>query len=266
MKRRIFGVILGCLAVTSVSSCSAFEDKVIYDDSDVTVTDISTTITDVVKKVEGGCVAVSCISSLTNTASLGSGVIFKKEDNKYYVITNYHVVSDFIGDDGSNFYIYVNNTSTRIKANITGALAPAKDLAVLTFESSNDYQVNKISYDKEILVTKGEAVIAIGCPLSLDYFNSVCSGVVSKEIYETTNQVSYNCKISSTDLEVIQTTCPINPGNSGGGLFNLKGELIGINFKKTTYTTEGTDRVVVDGLNYTISLDEVKTFLTNNNM
>jgi S1-C subfamily serine protease len=265
MKKRILGTIIALTSIFAVTSCTLFNSSsTVYDDSNAKVEEISTSITDVVKKVEPGCVAVTCSSGVTNSGSLGSGVIFKKVDNTYYVLTNYHVVGDFVGIESSNYYVYVGSNAHRIKARLTGALAPAKDLAVISFESSDDLTVNEIKTDKTPIVQKGETVIAIGCPLSLDYYNSVCSGVVSKDVYTSNNTVTYNGKSASTTIKVIQTTCPINPGNSGGGLFNLKGELVGINFKKTTYTTEGNDRVVVDGLNYTISLEEVKAFLANN--
>ena len=64
--------------------------------------------------------------------------------------------------------------------------------------------------------------------------------------------------IESTDL--IQTDAPINSGNSGGGLFNMRGELIGINEAKSSMSSSGT---TVDGVGYAISIDKAEPILEN---
>jgi signal peptidase I len=204
------------------------------------------------------------VTYLANTTDLHGitithRIINKREDNgTYYVITNYHVVESYVGSDSAKFYVYVGNTSTRYRASLTAALNSQKDLAVLTINPGRTLKTVSISKDYHPIVSVGENVFAIGCPISLDYFNSVCSGVVSKTEYTATN--------NNGDLKVIQNTCPINPGNSGGGLFNMAGELIGLNFKKTTYVMEGSSKTLVDGLNYAISLNEVITHLIKYNL
>lgn len=256
MKKRILGFLMLITLLFSLSSCNIFTKE--YDDSNATVVKVSTSLSKAVDKVYDSCVGIYCTDSSMSTASIGSGVIFKEDNGTYYVITNYHVVESYVGSDSAKFYVYVGNTSTRYRASLTAALNSQKDLAVLTINPGRTLKTVSISKDYHPIVSVGENVFAIGCPISLDYFNSVCSGVVSKTEYTATN--------NNGDLKVIQNTCPINPGNSGGGLFNMAGELIGLNFKKTTYVMEGSSKTLVDGLNYAISLNEIITHLIKYNL
>lgn len=255
--KKLVKLFLGFLLTISLASCSLFSSYT-YDDSSATVVKVSTTITEVVNKVETGCVAVYSQSKTESSASIGSGVIFKKEDTTYYVLTNYHCVEDFVSVSDAEYSIYAGKSMQKHKATLTNYYNSQKDLAVLTFTSSEDFTVISISKDYSPITSVGETVIAIGCPISLNYYNTVTTGVVSKAEYNTTNNNGYE--------NVIQHSAPINPGNSGGGLFNLNGELIGINFKKSTYTYEGQEKIVVDAINYAIALSEVKTFLGGQNL
>lgn len=253
--KKIYRLILPIVAL-SLSSCSLFTKE--YDDSNATVVKVTTKISDVYNKVKDSCVGIYCTNLSSSTASIGSGVIFKKDNNAYYVLTNYHVLDEYLDSDYSKFYVYQGSNSQRFKATVTSALDKQKDLAVLKMTPDKDIKTISISKDYHPIVTPGEEVVAIGCPISLDYFNSVCKGVVSKAEYTATN--------NGGELNVIQNTCPINPGNSGGGLFNLNGDLIGINFKKTTYVNDGGTKVLVDGVDYAIALSEVITFLDINSL
>ncbi len=259
-KRFIAGIIL-IIGAFSLTSCKFFDKS--YSDENAKVVKVDTSITQVVEKVDKYCVGITCTNSSLGASSLGSGIIFKNDGDVYYVLTNFHVISNFIGKDRSLFKVYVGDNTNSYKAYATTAYNSAKDLAIMQFESKTKLDVYTIDKLKLPIVTKGESVLAIGCPLSLDFYNSVCEGIVSREEYEA--RYSYTTSTGSTSystISVIQTTCPINPGNSGGALFNYNGELIGINFKKTTYTTEGSEKIVTDGLNYSIALSEVVTFLT----
>ena len=252
--KKIIKLFLSFILLISLASCSLFSSSTSYDDSNATVVEVSTTISEVVKKVESGCVCVYSQSSINASASIGSGVIFKKVDSTYYVLSNYHCVEDFVSVSDAKFYIYAGTNMQKYEASLTNYYNSQKDLAVLTFESNVDLTVISISTDYSPIVTAGETVIAIGCPISLNYYNTVTTGVVSKEEYSISN--------NGGSEKIIQHSAPINPGNSGGALFNLAGELIGINFKKSTYTTDGSEKVVVDAINFAIALSEVQTFLS----
>ncbi len=204
------------------------------------IVEIQNDITEVYKKISTGCVGI--YASNDKNASVGSGVVYKEENNLYYVVTNNHVVEDM-----TSIRIY-RGGSKYLRANLIGTDAK-NDIAVLTFSldifgGSDVYVQDIFNYDEEI-ISVGQTVLAIGCPLGLENFNTLTTGVVSR--------------ITKTQ---IQTNAEINPGNSGGGLFNASGRLIGINTQKEVYTqSEENGNIInipVEGIGFAIHLDVVK--------
>ncbi len=138
-------------------------------------------------------------------SSLGSGFII---DKKGIVITNNHVI-----DKAEDILVKVN--SKEFKAKVIGA-DPYADLAVLKIESKENFVPVKFGDSDKARV--GEWVVAIGNPFGLG--GTVTSGIISAR----------NRDIGMTRYDdFIQTDASINQGNSGGPLFNLNGEVIGIN-------------------------------------
>ena len=148
--------------------------------------------------------------------STGSGFIISADG---YLLTNNHVVED--ADE-----ITVSLGDRReYKAEVIGA-DERSDVALLKIEAEN-LPVLKIGRSKDLRV--GEWVVAIGSPFQLRF--SVTSGIVSAKGRSIPNGSD------STYVPFIQTDVAINPGNSGGPLFNLEGEVIGINSQ--IYTRSG---------------------------
>lgn len=204
-------------------------------DKDVSVSEISNSITDVYKKVSKGCIGV--YSKGETSYSTGSGVIFKEENGLYYAVTNEHVV-----DEGSSFMAYFGD-GIYVNATLIGKDS-TNDVAVISFSLDDFPSIKKEVYiiplENNTLLSIGETALAIGCPLSMtEHFNNLTSGIVSN--------------ISNLEISI---DTPVNSGNSGGGLFNLKGELIGLVYKKDTYSS-GSSRVPVDCMGYAIPLDIV---------
>lgn len=240
MKKKLLVLLLLPLLLVG---CSLFEDdekEPTEIEKEPTIIEIQNEITEVYKTIESGCVGIYATNE--TSGSTGSGVVYKENNGLYYVITNYHVIEDMsavkVFRGGSKYY----------KANVVG-YDSKNDLAVLTFSldlfgGSSIYIQDIFSYEEEI-VSVGQTVLAIGCPLGLENYNTLTTGVVSRV---TKSQV--------------QTNAEINPGNSGGGLFNLSGRLIGINTEKEVYTQGDvggtTTNIPVEGLGYAISLDVVK--------
>ena len=138
--------------------------------------------------------------------SLGSGFIVSKDG---YVLTNNHVVAD--ADE-----IFVRLSDRReMEAELIGA-DPRSDLALLKIEAGADLPVVRMGKSADLKT--GEWVLAIGSPFGFEY--SVTAGIVSAKGRSLPNE-SY--------VPFIQTDVAINPGNSGGPLFNLDGEVVGIN-------------------------------------
>jgi len=143
---------------------------------------------------------------LRKTNSLGSGFIV---DASGIVVTNNHVIADA---DEINVIL---NDGTKIKAEIVG-IDKRTDLAVLKFKPPKELVAVKFGDSDKLRL--GDWVIAIGNPFSLG--GTVTAGIVSAK----------NRDISSGPYDsYIQTDAAINRGNSGGPLFNLDGEVIGVN-------------------------------------
>ncbi|MDH4557031.1 DegQ family serine endoprotease [Pseudomonas sp. BN417] len=137
--------------------------------------------------------------------SLGSGFIISKDG---YVLTNNHVVAD-----ADEIIVRLSDRS-ELEAKLIGA-DPRTDVALLKVEGK-DLPIVKIGKSDELKV--GSWVLAIGSPFGFDH--SVTAGIVSAKGRSLPNE-NY--------VPFIQTDVAINPGNSGGPLFNLDGEVIGIN-------------------------------------
>ena len=138
-------------------------------------------------------------------ASLGSGFIIKKNG---IVITNNHVIAN--ADD-----ILIKVNSKEYKAKVIGS-DPYMDIAVLKMETKDEFIPVKFGDSNRARV--GDWVVAIGNPFGLG--GTVTSGIISAR----------NRDIGMTRYDdFIQTDASINQGNSGGPLFNLKGEVVGIN-------------------------------------
>jgi serine protease Do len=148
--------------------------------------------------------------------SLGSGFIISTDG---YVITNFHVV------DGADEVTVRLSDRREFDAKVVGSDRQS-DIALLKVKASNLPTV-KFAQPGELKV--GEWVLAIGSPFGLDY--SVSAGIVSAIGRSIPNERNENY------VPFIQTDVAINPGNSGGPLFNLKGEVVGVNSQ--IYTRSG---------------------------
>lgn len=155
-------------------------------------------------------------------AGTGSGVIYKKENGKAYVVTNYHVI------EGATQVELSLIDGTRVPAEVLGE-DPLTDLAVL---SMADEMVTKVAdFGNSDSVRTGEPVIAIGNPLGLQFSGSVTQGIISG----TDRSIPVDVNRDGTPdwhADVMQTDAAINPGNSGGALINIQGKVIGINSMK----------------------------------
>ena len=139
-------------------------------------------------------------------SSLGSGFIVSKDG---YVISNYHVVK------GAGEIVVRLSDRRELKAEIVGS-DPRTDIAVLKVKPEGDLPVVRLGRSEALQV--GEWVLAIGSPFGFDH--SVTAGIVSAKGRSLPNE-NY--------VPFIQTDVAINPGNSGGPLFNLDGEVVGVN-------------------------------------
>ena len=137
--------------------------------------------------------------------SVGSGFILSADG---YVLTNAHVV-----DDASEVLVRLTD-KREFRAKVVG-IDKRTDVAVLKIDATGLPRVTIGDPDK---LKVGEWVAAIGKPFGLE--NTITAGIVSAKGRELPNE---------NLIPFIQTDVPINPGNSGGPLFNMRGEVVGIN-------------------------------------
>ena len=167
--------------------------------------------------------------------SLGSGVIIDSDEG--YIITNNHVI-----EDAEEIKVIMFD-KREMKATIV-ATDPLSDLAVIKVDPGGLSTVDLGNSDK---LSVGEWVVAIGSPFGLHLNHTVTAGIVSA--------VGRSSVISRNNFEdFIQHDAAINPGNSGGALFNLDGELVGIN---TAIATDGYSRANA-GVGFAIPINMVK--------
>lgn len=155
-------------------------------------------------------------------AGTGSGVVYKKDNGKAFIVTNHHVI------DGASQLEVSLADGTKVPAKTMGSDVWT-DLAVIQIDDKDVKTVAEFGDSSSLKA--GEPVLAIGNPLGLQFSGSVTQGIISG--LERTIEIDINQDgVVDWNSEVIQTDAAINPGNSGGALVNLKGQLIGINSMK----------------------------------
>ncbi len=177
--------------------------------------------------------AVAVVKTYTrdNLIATGTGFIYKHEGNKYYLLTNYHVISG-----GDNVGVQLTN-GEEYKVEVKGGDKYA-DIAVLVYAGNLDLKVATIASSEKTRV--GDTVFAIGAPLDSDVYSwSVTRGILSGKDRLVEVSTSNNTT-SDWIMRVMQTDAAINSGNSGGPLCNASGEVIGVtNMKLVNSGVEG---------------------------
>ena len=171
--------------------------------------------------------------------SYGSGFILK--DN--FIMTNFHVV-----EDASKVTVSLSDRREFV-AEVIG-VDPLSDLAVLEVKGKNLPSVNVGDSDA---LKVGDWVIAIGSPFSFDF--SVTAGIVSAKGRSIQNNNIGNY------VPFLQTDVAINPGNSGGPLFNLNGEVVGINSQ--IYSRSGGYQGLAFAIPINVAVDVANQIITS---
>lgn len=189
----------------------------------------------------------------------GSGVIIGQNDTDLLIVTNNHVTAaDDSSSDGYSFYSYSSTSKnisvtfvdgTSVDATMRGS-DEAMDLAVIAVPldqiSAGTMETIKVAtVGDSDACEEGNGVIAIGNALGEGFSTTV--GFVSALNREVT--------IDNNTRTLMQTDAAINPGNSGGGLFNMAGELIGINSAKASSEE-------IEGIGYAIPISSAESIIT----
>lgn len=264
-KKMIIGIVLilflmcaGCSLVTdgkTIVENIIINKKVQYEDVDIS--SLQSGMQLAIEKAEASSIAITHEEGVILTSSsLGSGVVVKRTANlinqslgevsgnissyTYYAVTNRHVILTTKNAVSSTLVVYVDvknpvDSSPTTKASVV-AVSLEDDLALIKFTSP--YYLGIATFADSSKVKKGAIVLAIGTPYNLEYFRSSTMGIVSsplrpitEEVYEKGYGNRYEVK-GTKQMYFIQHDAAINGGNSGGGLFDINGNLLGINTSK----------------------------------
>ncbi|HEM4054570.1 TPA: trypsin-like peptidase domain-containing protein [Streptococcus suis] len=177
-------------------------------------------------------------------AGEGSGVIYKKDGQYAYIVTNTHVINNAEKID------ILLASGEKISGELVGS-DTYSDIAVIKISADKVTAVAEFADSDTIKV--GETAIAIGSPLGSVYANTVTQGIISSLSRTVTSQSEDGQTISTN---AIQTDTAINPGNSGGPLINIQGQVIGITSSKITSSSVSSSGVAVEGMGFAIPAND----------
>ncbi|MCA1011016.1 S1C family serine protease [Halobacillus halophilus] len=245
----VLGAIIAVFIVTTVFqwkgvSINVNTDKPTAQADELNLGEAQSATTQAINEASEAVVGVSKMKETpqgTQKAGTGSGVIYKKDGDQAYVVTNHHVV-----EQASSLEVVISG-GKKVEAELKGS-DPLTDLAVLQIDSEHVKKVADLAKAEDVEV--GQTAIAIGNPLGMEFAGSATKGIVSG--LERNIPVDLNGdQQPDWQTEVIQTDAAINPGNSGGALVNLQGEVIGINSMKIA-------KEEVEGIGFSIPMNVAK--------
>ena len=186
----------------------------------------SNTTSNIVKKTADSVVEIATEGVKTGVFAqqyvvqgAGSGVIISEDG---YIITNHHVI-----EDANSVTVTLRDGQTSYTAAVIGSDSE-NDIALLKVDAKG---LTPATFGDSSTLAVGDYVVAIGNPLG-ELGGTVTDGIISALARDVT--------IEGENMTLLQTNAQISPGNSGGGLFNAKGELIGIvNAKDSATEVEG---------------------------
>ena len=207
--------------------------------SDATGSDL--TVSQIIDKTENAVVEIVVSGTQQNmwgqmqlVQGAGSGVIVREDG---YIATNYHVIQ------GANKVQVTLHNGDSYAARIVGS-DPANDIAVIKIDAKG---LTTATIGDSSTVDVGDLAVAIGNPLG-QLGGTATSGIISA--------LDRTLEVEGTTLTLMQTDAAINGGNSGGGLFNSRGELIGIVESKAS-------AVGVEGLAFALPINNVAPIIND---
>ncbi len=238
----LFAVIIGAVGMYLFMISRPGTTIVNKSEKEVTVNENG--IADAVEKVYDSVVVVEVYNNNKLYGS-GSGFIFKKDNNKYYVMTNNHVIKD-----STSVKILLSND----KSYDTTLVGSDKylDIGVLAFESNDDLMVSEIGSSEDARV--GDTVFTVGAPIDSNIFSwTVTRGILSGKNRQVSVSTDDNSYIADYVRTALTTDAVINSGNSGGPLCNSNGQIIGITNMKLVSTG-------IEGMSFAIPIEDAMQY------
>ncbi|MCF7924085.1 MAG: S1C family serine protease [Candidatus Izimaplasma sp.] len=210
----------------------------IFDNPEVIYDAIQNKIYDVIEISNKSVIGVESYMDAQGVA-IGSGVIYKHDEvaGLYYAITNNHVV-----EEGNSYKIRFENEEF-VDATLLHVDTDA-DIALLSFSDAGLLDIVVSELGTSGTLQKGEIILASGHPKGFNFYGSITLGVVA----------GIDRFVEGESITFIQHDAAINSGNSGGPIYNLSGQVVGINVLK--YATEE-----IEGMGFSIPIDLVKTII-----
>lgn len=243
------GILIGILLI-AIGACGmyfiiqALPGTTIVNKSEKEVTVNENGIADAVEKVYDSVVIVTVYKNQKPYGS-GSGFIFKRDGNKYFIMTNNHVA------EGAESIKVTLSDDTSYDTTLVG-MDKYLDIAVLAFESDKDHSVSEIGSSSNSRV--GDTVFTVGAPIDSNVYSwTVTRGILSGKDRKVSVSTSSNSNVADYIRTALTTDAVINSGNSGGPLCNSNGEVIGITNMKLVSTG-------IEGMSFAIPIDEAMQY------
>jgi 2-alkenal reductase len=197
-------------------------------------------------------VSPGTVAIFTETGQ-GSGFVY---DSQGHVVTNLHVVAADSGNTTAVDIVEVRFPSGYMAYGSVIGIDPDSDIAVIKVDGVPAEELKPLPLGDSSLLKVGQTVVAIGNPFGVD--STMTVGIISA-LGRTldSERASPDGNFFSAG-DIIQTDAAINPGNSGGPLFNLNGEVIGINRAIRTFSQNDAGEPVNSGIGFAISINIVK--------
>ena len=243
----IISSVLGAFLGTAVLGKKTSDGRAVRNDSELSQLDLGDatgselTVSQIVDKNENAVVEILMSGTKQNmwgqmqlVQGAGSGVIVREDG---YIATNYHVIQ------GANKVEVTLHNGDSYPARIVGS-DPSNDIAVIKIDAKG---LTSATIGDSSTVDVGDLAVAIGNPLG-QLGGTATTGIISA--------LDRTLDVEGTTLTLMQTDAAINGGNSGGGLFNSKGELIGIVESKAS-------AVGVEGLAFALPINNVAPIINS---
>ena len=185
------------------------------------------------------------VVAIRTDTGLGSGFMF---DSEGHVVTNQHVV------DGSSIVEVAFSSGFKAHGTVIGFDGDA-DVAVVKVDAPAE-EIHPLAIGDSSALKIGQSVVAIGNPFGLN--GTMTLGIVSGLGRTQFAHAAPDGGGFFSTADIIQTDAAINPGNSGGPLFNLNGEVVGINQSIATNNTNLVGQPTNSGVGFSISINLVK--------
>lgn len=211
--------------------------------SSASMADQQNVMTSLYSHVTPGIVAIQVLTA--SGGGLGTGFVYNDQG---YIITNQHVV------DGEKKMEVDFTNGYKTFATLVG-VDPDSDIAIIKVDAPAA-ELHPLTLGDSSQLKVGQTVIAIGNPFGLS--GTMTTGIISAlgRTLQSNRSAGSGSFFSASDQ--IQTDAAINPGNSGGPLFNLDGEVIGINRAIRTDSTATSGEPVNSGIGFAIAINIVK--------